>query len=217
MKLDAAHAIYLAHLEYYDFLGDGNEEAIVVASTCMTGTAGPDVHAVYRRDAAGNLVELPFDHKGPDNPFSNNTHPPVFGNRNYTLRVENGLLAERWSDTSDREVPLIIWYKWKGAAFVVDSVKQTGPFKTSYDCGKATQEVEQAICYSVRVSALDVELGALYGERLRSLPPDERAAFREWQRAWLAQRNKCVIYKWWVECLSELYRQRITELREQTK
>ena len=35
--------IHIDHLEYFDFLGDPNQQAIVVASTCMTGTAGPDV------------------------------------------------------------------------------------------------------------------------------------------------------------------------------
>lgn len=45
---------YFWRLEYYDFKGDGNEEAIVVASTCETGTAGPDVHSVFGRDASGD-------------------------------------------------------------------------------------------------------------------------------------------------------------------
>src|SRR5438045_6488481 len=49
--------IHIDHLEYFDVLGDGRTEAVVVGSTCMTGTAGPDVHAVYERDPEGNVIE----------------------------------------------------------------------------------------------------------------------------------------------------------------
>lgn len=33
---------YLWRLDYYEFKGDGNQEAIFVAASCMTGTAGPE-------------------------------------------------------------------------------------------------------------------------------------------------------------------------------
>lgn len=213
---DAAHTILIEHLEYYDFRGDGNEEAIVVASTCWTGTAGPDVHAVYARNAAGKLVELPILDQGPKSPFNQKTPPPLVGNRNYSLAVEEGQLTARWSDTSDREEPLVIWYNWNGSAFVIDYVKQSGPFKTSYDCTKATQEVELAICYSKAVSVLDTELDELYRDQMGRSSVEERAKLREQQRTWLVQRNKCTIYKWWVECLSDLYSKRIAALRQQS-
>jgi uncharacterized protein YecT (DUF1311 family) len=97
-------------------------------------------------------------------------------------------------------------------------VQQTGPFKTSYDCTKAAKEIEQAICYSPSVAALDLELSALYRDNLERLPPDRKTALQEEQRAWLAQREKtCTIYKWWVECLTELYTKRIAELRQGKK
>jgi uncharacterized protein YecT (DUF1311 family) len=218
LKHDPTHVVAIDHLEYFDFTGDGQDEAIVVASTCMTGTAGPDVHAVFTRNASGEVVELPFHREEGQPGFSTIQGPlPVFGNPNYTLRVEKGLLVARWMDSSDRESPLIIWYKWNGSAFVLDSVKKEGPFKTSYDCAKAAKEIEQAICYSPAIASLDVELGAIYTTRLRSLPADKQAMLREEQRAWLAQREKkCVIYKWWVECLNEMYTKRIAELRQQS-
>lgn len=46
------------NLDYFDFVGDGNQEAVVVASTCATGTAGPDVHALLRRQPDGSLAAL---------------------------------------------------------------------------------------------------------------------------------------------------------------
>ena len=36
--------IYFSMLEQVDFLNRGYKQAVVVASTCMTGTAGPDIH-----------------------------------------------------------------------------------------------------------------------------------------------------------------------------
>lgn len=218
LRHDPEHVILINHLEYFDFTGDGQDEAIVVASTCMTGTAGPDVHAVFTRNASGEVVELPF-HRAEEQTSSSDKNPrlPVFGNPNYTLRVERGLLAAHWMDSSDREEPLVILYGWNGSAFVVDSVKKEGPFKTSYDCAKAAKEIEQAICYSPAIAALDVELGAIYRERLRNLPAEKKTLLQENQRAWLAQREqKCVIYKWWVECLNEMYTKRIAELRQQS-
>lgn len=105
--------IYVDHVEYHDFFGDGQEEAVVVAYTCMTGTAGPDVHAVFMRNADGKVVELPFRHVEGD-PFFNRTgwkQLPVFGNPNYRLAVENGELVARWGDASERDAPLVVWYK----------------------------------------------------------------------------------------------------------
>jgi uncharacterized protein YecT (DUF1311 family) len=211
------HDIHIDHLEYFDFTGDGRQEAVVVASTCMTGTAGPDIHAVYQRDVDGEVVELPFLDARGDPPLSNQNHwkIPVFGNANYGLAVENGELVARWRDSSDREAPLVVWYKWDGKKFVLDHMKIDGPFPTSYDCAKATKELDREICYSPSVAALDVQLGQVYQAVLKQLPPDEKQELQAQQREWLARREKeCTIYKWWVDCLKDLYTKRIAELKQ---
>jgi uncharacterized protein YecT (DUF1311 family) len=207
--------IHIDHLEYFDFTGDGQQEAVVVASTCSTGTAGPDTHAVYKRDVDGKVVELPFlDAKG-DPPFSNR-EIPVFGNPNYGLAVENGELVARWRDSSDREAPLVAWYKWDGKKFVLDRMKVDGPFPTSYDCARAKKELDLAICYSPSVAALDVQLGQVYRAVLQELPPDRKQVLQRQQREWLSRREKvCTIYKSWVDCLKDLYTKRIAELKQQ--
>jgi len=209
---DDAHKDYLdiSHLEYFDFNGDGVEEAVVVAYTCNAGTGGPDVHAVYTRDIARKIVAIPI----PDLDQPHGAKMPLFGNANYTLLVEQGKLAARWVDTSERENPLVIWFKWNGKGFDVDREKIEGPFPTSYDCSKATREMDRAICYAPTVAPLDIELGKLYRTRMQQLPPEKKQSLQQEQRAWLAQREKqCVIYKWWVDCLKEIYAQRIAELR----
>jgi hypothetical protein len=50
--------VYIDDLPYFDFTGDGIDEAIVVASTCNTGTAGRDIHSVFTRRPDGSLAEL---------------------------------------------------------------------------------------------------------------------------------------------------------------
>ena len=55
-ECESLDQIHIDHLEYHDFIGDGEKGAVVIASTCMTGTAGPDIHAVYRRNAGGKVV-----------------------------------------------------------------------------------------------------------------------------------------------------------------
>ena len=214
-ECESLDRIHIDHLEFHDFFSDGHEEAVVVASTCMTGTAGPDIHAVYKRDADGKVVELPFRHAEGD-PFFNRSgwKIPVFGNRNYGLRVENGELVAHWRDSSDREAPLVVWYKWNGKEFVEERRKVEGPFATSYDCAKATKELDLAICYSPSVAALDAQLNQAYRSRLQQLSAEKKQELQTQQREWLIRREKeCTIYKWWVDCLKDLYTKRIAELK----
>lgn len=163
---DNLDKIEIDHLEYFDFLGDGRKEAVVVASTCMTGTAGPDVHAVYERDSDGKIVEHSLDQLDPVKPGSG-LKLPVFGNPNYGISVEDGHLVASWMDSSERKNPVIIRYKWDGKNFVLDHMNAEGPFTTSYDCAKATRELDRAICYAPTVAPLDVKLGQLYQEALQ--------------------------------------------------
>jgi uncharacterized protein YecT (DUF1311 family) len=215
-ECESLDQIHIDRLEYHDFIGDGQQQALVIASTCMTGTAGPDIHGVYKRDAEGKVVKLPFHHAEGDPFFSSSGWKiPVFGNANYSLAAENGELVARWRDSSDRESPLVVWYKWDGNEFIMDRMKVDGPFPTSYDCAKATKELDRAICYSPGVAALDVQLGQVYRTVLQQLAPDKKQELQHDQREWLARREKeCTIYKWWVDCLTDLYTKRIAELKQ---
>jgi uncharacterized protein YecT (DUF1311 family) len=200
---------YFWRLDYYDFKGDGDQEAVVVASTCETGTAGPDVHSVVGRNASGELVEL----KIPE--VDKSAYDSMFGNRNSDLSVEEGLLVQTFQDDVQRDPPLIIQYKWNGKEFAIVSIKKTGVFKTSYDCAKAESETEQAICHVKELAALDVQLGTLYKSVWAKLSSTERLSLRAEQREWLTERDKeCPIYKGWVGCLTDAYQKRIEELKK---
>jgi uncharacterized protein YecT (DUF1311 family) len=94
-------------------------------------------------------------------------------------------------------------------------MKAQGPFPTSYDCNKAEKEIDRAICHSPSVAALDLELGRIYRQQLKQLSPDKKPNLQQEQRDWIANRDKeCVIYKWWVECLTGVYQKRIAELKK---
>ena len=182
----------------------------MVASTCETGTGGPDVHSVVDRDASGELVEL----KIPE--AESKAYDSMFGNRNSDFSLEDGLLVDTFEDDAGRDTPpLVIKYKWTGKEFAIVSIKKTGIFKTSYDCAKVDSEVENAICHVKELADLDVQLGAIYKSVLANLPAVERVSLRAEQRNWIAQRDKeCPIYKGWVECLSDSYQKRIDELKK---
>jgi hypothetical protein len=92
----------------------------------MTGTAGPDVHSVFTRDEQGELKELTIE--TPKLP------PVLFGNRNSGFTIEDGLLVENYYDSSERDKPLVVNYKWDAAAetFKAVSVVAAKPYATSY-------------------------------------------------------------------------------------
>jgi uncharacterized protein YecT (DUF1311 family) len=203
--------LYFYRLDYFDFKGDDTKQAIVVASTCMTGTAGPDIHSVFARDSDGELAELKIPEADPK------TYDNLFGNRNYDLSAEDGLLVATFGDDSDRDTPLTIKYKWNGKEFAIASIEKTGVFPTSYDCAKATGEVERAICHVGTLADLDVQLNALYKTLQSGLNLPDRQALRQEQRQWIVTRDKqCAPYKGWVSCLTEYYQKRIAELKKRT-
>jgi uncharacterized protein YecT (DUF1311 family) len=194
---------YFSQVDYYDFKGDGTQQAIVVASTCMTGTAGPDIHSVLSRNSDGELEEMKIAEVDPK------TYDGLFGNSNYTLSVEKGLLVAAFTDGSNT---VTIKYKWNGKEFAVASIDKPGTHPTSFDCTKSLTEVEQNICHVESLAALDVQLNTLYKSLLTKLTGPERDALRDEQRKWLAARETTCNYKGWHGCLTDYYQKRIDTL-----
>jgi uncharacterized protein YecT (DUF1311 family) len=193
-------------VSYVETAKNASELAIVNGSSCFTGTAGPDIHAIYAMLENGQVkkIELPQVKK---------PKGAVFGNVNYDLVWEDGRLAEKYSDSSGRENPLIIRYQWKEGRFHCTSVEAAPMYKTSYDCTKAKEEHEQAICYVPELAKLDVRLDAAYKKRLAKLSASEKNELIAAQRQWITARNKkCTIYKGWVACLQGEYTKRIATL-----
>jgi hypothetical protein len=158
--------INIDSLEYFDFTGDGIDEAIVVASTCNTGTAGPDIHAVFTRQPDGSLAELkihaPTENRG-----------DLLGRVFYDLNVKDGLLVQTFHDTSGREHPLVIKFRWNGKEkeFQAVDVQSAKRYHTSFDCDKAKTEVEKAVCDLSEVAFLDLKVDEMYRGWLDQLNP----------------------------------------------
>ncbi|MDR0666923.1 MAG: lysozyme inhibitor LprI family protein [Campylobacteraceae bacterium] len=62
-------------------------------------------------------------------------------------------------------------------------------FSASFDCKKATTEVEKLICSNEELSQLDDELNKAYKEILNKT--DNKEALIKEQRAWIKERNSC--------------------------
>jgi uncharacterized protein YecT (DUF1311 family) len=200
--------VSINNLEYFDFTGDGVDEAIVVASTCSTGTAGPDVHAVLTRRPDGSMAELKI-HRPDKMPGA------LLGRSFNDLNVDDGRLVETFHDTSGRDKPLVITYRWnpKDNEFQSADVKAAPRYKASFDCDKAKTEVENAICYSQDVAFLDGRVAAAYQSWLNQLNNADSDKLIEEQKAWLRKRNVICGLDWQiVDCLETLYRARLLEV-----
>lgn len=84
----------------------------------------------------------------------------------------------------------------------------------SFDCAKATSDVEHSICNNPDLSSLDGQLSENYQSAIASLPGDQADALRIGQRSWLKQRDACNGQE---NCLSDLFSQRAAELQETAK
>jgi uncharacterized protein YecT (DUF1311 family) len=220
-------------VEYSDITGDGAEEAIVNGRSCYGGTGGDDIHAVFGLRGDHEVEELSVL----NSEEANRSFSVLFGNSNYYFSSRDGELVAVWHDTSGREDPLLIKYKWASGQvvvgsktapwlyswegreigqFVVDSIKAAPMHRTSFNCAKATEEHERAICYVKVLADLDLKLGQVFEKRLAIATRSSKQVLINEQKQWISARNReCVIYKWWVDCMKEKYEERISELEVQ--
>jgi uncharacterized protein YecT (DUF1311 family) len=196
-------------LAVHDLTGDGVPEVVLVASTCRAGADGPDVHAVVTRGEDGKLAELPLPSLDPA------TFDGLVGSRRQTLTVLEGLLVVTWTDGTGRDAPLVVRYRFAGGKLAVDSVDKSPRYPTSYDCGRATKDLERGICLVETLAALDVALARAYQAAVAKTAPARRVVVRDAQARWLAERDtRCGAAKAWVACLEAAYRERLAELGE---
>lgn len=80
----------------------------------------------------------------------------------------------------------------------------------SFDCAKASNDVEHAICNSPKLSDLDERLNDNYQLAIANLPGDQADALRSTQRSWMKQRDTCQGKE---SCLNDLFSQRATQLQ----
>ncbi len=81
----------------------------------------------------------------------------------------------------------------------------------SFDCGKASNPTEIAICDNPEISAMDELMGATYKRSFEFVGWMTKTQIKESQRAWIAQRNACLDDP---DCIYSQYSDRIIELAE---
>lgn len=209
-KAPDCEGVNIDNLDYFDFAGSGNEDAVVVASTCATGTAGPDVHSVVRRQSDGSLVELKIPEP------TAKQWAALFGRTFYDLSVEKGLLVETFHDESGRDDPLVIQLRWSAAnnTFEVADVKMPPRYKASFACDLAKTDIENAICYSPEASSLDIALNQAYKNWLDHLDNADSDILMNEQKEWLHKRDLiCGDDRGIFACLTVLYQERLLEVQ----
>ena len=78
---------------------------------------------------------------------------------------------------------------------IVIAATRTGaqpPPRPTFDCAKATGEIETLICKDPALIALDRKLADVFGAAVKKLPPRVAAEQRTLQRGWITNRNECV-------------------------
>ncbi len=86
----------------------------------------------------------------------------------------------------------------------------------SFDCAKASTDIEKAICQDPALDRLDAEMGEAYAALAKRLPKDQAQALKENQKGWLAtRRDGCQYGDDVAQCLKDAYVERVAFLEGQ--
>jgi uncharacterized protein len=94
-------------------------------------------------------------------------------------------------------------------------IQPTAPVfsQPSFDCSRARQVDEQAICNNASLSALDRTLSKIYYDYADTLQPADRAVLRREEEGWVVSRRNCGGS---VPCIAQSYNSRIAVLLQRT-
>ncbi len=85
----------------------------------------------------------------------------------------------------------------------------------SFDCAKASHEIEELICKSDALAALDNQMASVFAQAEAKVKTDARTTkyLRTEQRGWIKGRNDCWKADDKTACTTEEYKHRIAELQ----
>jgi uncharacterized protein len=95
----------------------------------------------------------------------------------------------------------------------VTGIQAQAPPRPTFDCAKATGEIETLICKDPALVALDRKLAELFAAAVKKLPSRAANEQRTLQRAWVTSRNECVDADDLRACTELTYQMRIVELQ----
>ncbi|HEY4496802.1 MAG TPA: type II secretion system protein [Candidatus Paceibacterota bacterium] len=110
-------------IEYSDLTNDGIPEAIVRASSCLSGTAGPDINNVYKLSISGDPINIKI------NRVPGEIYDQVWAGYegHFSYNSENGKLIANFPIYKDGDSNCCpqggwrkIYYKWDGSGFIFD-------------------------------------------------------------------------------------------------
>jgi uncharacterized protein YecT (DUF1311 family) len=88
------------------------------------------------------------------------------------------------------------------------------PVNPSFDCAKASHEVEELICKDAELADLDRSLADLYAVVLKNTPESEQKMLKAEQRGWVKGRNDCWKSSDERGCVTREYEARISDLKD---
>jgi uncharacterized protein len=95
----------------------------------------------------------------------------------------------------------------------VAGIGAQAPARPTFDCAKATGEIETLICKDPALIALDRKLVELFAAAIKKLPSRIANDQRTLQRTWTTSRNECVEADDVRACTELTYQMRIVELQ----
>jgi uncharacterized protein len=90
---------------------------------------------------------------------------------------------------------------------------QVPAVKPSFDCAKASGQVEQLVCKDAGLAALDVRLADTYAKAMKTWPADVAKTQRAMQIGWIKGRNDCWKSSDVRACADTNYKDRILEIQ----
>ncbi len=84
----------------------------------------------------------------------------------------------------------------------------------SFDCTKASHDVEKLICNDAELADLDRSLSSLYHTLLKHTPAGEQKYLKAEQRGWVKGRNDCWKSDDMRGCVASEYKTRINEFKD---
>ena len=99
--------------------------------------------------------------------------------------------------------------KMSFSVLIISALASSLAYATSFDCNKASNFIEKAICDDPQLGKLDEMLSDNYKHVSASnIGESSRKNLKSDQRSWLIERNKCVDKR----CLLKIYKKRIDEV-----
>ena len=196
-----------AALGYDDMCRPSPYQIYVFSQGKQVGTLSPSAMMARSDGAITDFKELDSEHLRIEIVHYKPDDPACCPSSQEQRVVPLNQFGIRQTDTASRRA---------SASASADSPKyDSASSEPSFDCARASNDVEHAICSSPELSLVDSEMGRAYGDLLSKLDPKERADLKSEQREWILRRQEECGGN--VFCLNTFLHARLENLRDNTR